>query len=361
MNDWQYTFDSVSRAEWIRQIETDLRQKPLSSLSASWWPGEELSPVIHPEDISGEPIRLPDFMFAQAPALLEWIDTHDLDARLLNTRILDALRYDTEILVLSAPARPGKETEDWLSSVHREMIQIEAELDTRSIHDLESWHQSWPVDIQLRLNRQEWNDNLYILLTDRESPHESILQRCRFVYSFPNSGSWTDIASSVFERLSTDIQSWVASGRNASAFFNHCILILDADPFFFKHILQSRVLQLIQMNIMRHHGVEPDIKSCSRLESHIWPALNEDPSRYLIRASMSALATALCGTGAMCIHHGDSMPDSPEFFRRIDRNIHHLLNLESEMYKGTDPLAGAYALELYTRKWAGSIRAKIKM
>ena len=49
------------------------------------------------------------------------------------------------------------------------------------------------------------------------------------------------------------------------------------------------------------------------------------------------------------------MNGNPEFYERIHRNIHYLLQLESDMYKGVDPLAGAYAIDLYTRSWAQNI------
>lgn len=361
MNDWQYTFDPVSKAEWILQIEKDLKQKPLSTLSTEWWPGEDLSPLIHAEDIQGDPICLPDFMFTRAPLILEWMDTQGIPSKLLNARILDALRYGAEHLVLAVEDPSQVNTGEWLDSVYRDMIRIEIGVHFNPLESLESLFQRLPGDLSVRLNREVIPDNDYIGLLKKDFASAAILNRCRFVYTLPSSGAWVESAVGVFRQIKEDLSYWLESGYEANTFFSQCMLCLEADAFFFKHILQTRVIQLIYFNLLQHFGVTPDPNFGKQLEIHIHPKQLEPPSKFLIRASMSALATALCGSLSLCIHHDQALTDRQEFFRRINRNIHHLLHLESEMNKGRDPLAGAYTLDSYTRKWTTGIWDRLQL
>jgi hypothetical protein len=62
---------------------------------------------------------------------------------------------------------------------------------------------------------------------------------------------------------------------------------------------------------------------------------------------MSSLAAFLTGITSLCIHHHEAEA-IPGFFRRIDRNLHHLLHLESGLPAGRDPLSGAYTIDFYS-------------
>ena len=90
------------------------------------------------------------------------------------------------------------------------------------------------------------------------------------------------------------------------------------------------------------------------LECHIYESTQESPEHFLIRASMSGLAASLAGSHTVCIHHS-SREETPDLYKRANRNIHHLLQLESAMYKGVDPMSGAISIDYYTRSWTQKI------
>ena len=117
------------------------------------------------------------------------------------------------------------------------------------------------------------------------------------------------------------------------------------------------MLQLLWLNLTKEERDKPD-KQSNYLECHISPRTNEPPEKYLIRASMASLAAFLTGAHALCIHHPETS-SSTDFYKRIDRNLHHLLHLESGLPSGKDPLAGAYTLDHYTRSWTQRIWEKI--
>src|SRR5690606_16626620 len=60
------SFSPVSKADWLRQVEQDLKGKPPSSVAAEWWPGEPIDPFL---DASDEPgiVSLPDEWFVRTP------------------------------------------------------------------------------------------------------------------------------------------------------------------------------------------------------------------------------------------------------------------------------------------------------
>ena len=99
MKEWAYTFDAVSKEQWIRQIESDLKQKTIASLQSEWWPGEPLMPLLHRDDVTEETVSLPISLFTQPPLIAEWISTSGQQATAINQQILDALRQDTHLLI----------------------------------------------------------------------------------------------------------------------------------------------------------------------------------------------------------------------------------------------------------------------
>ena len=133
-------------------------------------------------------------------------------------------------------------------------------------------------------------------------------------------------------------------------FLENVVLQFEPDKNYFKQVIQTRTIQLLWLNFPE---CEKNI-TFSPIEIHI---LNRDgihPDQFLIHAAASSLAASLTGAGTLCIHHNRSK-DYPDFYSRISRNIHHLLQLECNMYRGRDPLAGAYMIDFYTKKWTTEI------
>lgn len=358
MKEWAYTFDAVSKEKWIRQIETDLRQKPVSSLQSAWWPDALLMPLVHPEDIYDEPVRLPDSFFEEPPLITEMIEAGGMTAALVNQQILKALQQGAQSIIIRL--NPGEQLLDerWLEGVNREMVTLAlqpANIKKETIADLKK---SLTERIQLRCERHDqtlsFNELIYAF-----SQESHLLKSLKFIYRFPSSGIWDKEAAHVFNILFADLNTWLATGFDATSFFAQCILALEADQTFFKQIIQTRVLHMIWQNLRAHHGdLTSDIHQ-HYLECHINQNQQEKPANFLIRASMSALAASLSGTHGLCIHH--SHQPEASFFERNNRNLHHLLHLESGMYKGTDPLAGAYALDYHTTLWTKSIWEQLNL
>jgi methylmalonyl-CoA mutase N-terminal domain/subunit len=87
------------------------------------------------------------------------------------------------------------------------------------------------------------------------------------------------------------------------------------------------------------------------------PKEGESPDAYLVRATSSAVAANVAGVSGLCIHHHEQ--PAGDHYRRNNRNIHHLLHMESGLPKQADPMAGAYAIDHYTAAWATAIWEKL--
>lgn len=353
MKEWEYTFDSVSREDWIKQIESDLRQKPLSSLQGEWWPGEPLLSLLHPDDLEGEPVRLPDHFFNQPPRITEFIIANDIPSIEVNQKILECLQFGTQSIIVQTDLFESNNYEDWFKGVMKEIVSLSIQPDNPEQEIINHLSIQTQKELLYRLKRNEHSFPINKIL-DACLPDHPAADSLRFVYDFPSSGNWIEQTSQILNRLLKDLDEWKSYDLKHEAFFDQCILSVQADASYFKHIIQTRVLHLLWQNIKDHDGLDPKVGDENYLECHILQNEKENPELFLIRASMSALAAALSGTHALCVHHSDQK-DTDTYFRRINRNINHLLNLESGMYKGMDPLAGSVALDFHARTWTKKI------
>jgi len=354
MKEWEYTFDAVSRAEWIRQITTDLKQKSLASLAGEWWDGEARQPVLHQEDLHDEIVRLPNYLFHQPPVITEDVAFTTAQATEVNSYILSALQQGVQSILFHIPSTETKFNAEWVKNVRLDWITFQVETDTLTNESLHSFLEQMPEHAIFRMVRTESSISLASILSAKKQTSSVDINSIRFIYRFASTGQWTENTSGIFNRLLADLADWEALGFELAAFLQQCILILEADQDYFKQIIQTRVLHLLWHNLNQLYQKDSLEFTNKYLETHIIQNEHEKPEHFLIRASMSALASSLSGSGALCIHHSKD-ESNPTFFQRINRNIHHLLELESGMYKGVDPLAGAYSLDYPTKLWTAVI------
>ncbi len=360
MNDWAYTFDPVSKKAWIEQIEKDLRGKPLDYLLDEWWPGEPMQPLLHQEDAATSIVRLPDHLFKSPPRITELIKISKYAASEVNDQLLEALKFGAENIIIQCDSLNDLPLEAWLKDVHLEMVSIQLEPSNFSVDNVRSIRNYLPKGVKVRINRNADRsvelDKIITSIVASEISPETVC----FVYNFPSTGAWNDTTAQTLNLLLTDLSQWDAAGLDQLKFFNQTSLKLEGDPSYFKQIVQTRVLHLVWQNLIASKNLDSKISNDTYLECHIHDAEDKNPDQYLIRASMSGLAASLVGTPVLCIHHL-SMLANEDFYKRSNRNIHHLLHLESNMYQQTDPLAGAYTIDNYTMQWTEKIWAALNI
>lgn len=354
MKDWEYTFDPVSKADWIRQITTDLKQKPLESLSGEWWEGEPIRPVIHMEDMSEEVVRLPDFLFNQPPQIIEQISIAFISPEAVNTSILESLQFGAQSIILQlAPSEEHFNTQ-WIKDVRLDWITFQIAKESYTAAPGIAFIKNLPEQVFIRIKRGDSSNPLSSNLQSENKSSPPDISSLRFIYHFQSTGNWIEKTTATLNKLITDLQEWNANGFETSAFFKQCTLTLEADQDYFKQIIQTRSLHVLWQNLNSYYSTDAQLVDGRYLETHIGQKKDEKPDLFLVRASMSALAATIAGAGAVCIHHSVE-ERTPLFYRRINRNIHHLLELESGMYKGLDPLAGAFSMDYNIKRWVTRI------
>ena len=354
MKDWEYTFDPVSKADWIRQITTDLKQKPLESLSGEWWEGEPIRPVIHMEDMSEEVVRLPDFLFNQPPQIIEQITVAFISPEAVNTSILEALQFGAQSIILQLSPSEEHFNTQWIKDVRLDWITFQIEKEPYTAAPGIAFIKNLPEQVFIRIKRGDSSNPLSSNLQSENTSSRLDISSLRFIYHFQSTGNWIEKTTATLNKLITDLQEWNANGFETSAFFKQCTLTLEADQDYFKQIIQTRSLHVLWQNLNSYYGTDAQLVDGRYLETHIGQKKDEKPDLFLVRASMSAMAASIAGAGAVCIHH--SVEEStPRFYKRINRNIHHLLELESDMYKGLDPLAGAFSMDYTIIRWVTRI------
>ncbi len=354
MKDWEYTFEPVSKAEWIRQITSDLKQKPLESLSGEWWEGEPGWPVLHTEDMTDEMVRLPDFLFNHPPPIIEQISVAFNSPEAINTSILEALQFGAQSVILQLTSTEEHFNTQWIRDVRLDWITFQIEKEPYTAAPGIAFIKNLPEQISIRIKRGDSSRPLSSNLQSKNTSSPPDISSLRFIYHFQSTGNWIEKTTATFNTLIADLQEWNANGFETSAFFSQCTLTLEADQDYFKQIIQTRSLHVLWQNLNMYYCKDVQLVDGRYLETHIGQKKDEKPDLFLVRASMSALAASLAGAGAVCIHH--SIEEStPLFYQRINRNIHHLLELESGMYKGTDPLAGAFSMDFHIKRWVTRI------
>lgn len=352
MDDWKYTFPPVSKNEWLQQIEKDLKGTSPDSLSAEWWHGEVVNPFHHKEDLP-EPVVLPGDFFKQPPLFIEWIDASTHDKKEMHDQIMSALQWGAQSLIFAFQKNTLPDFKSLLEGVFSNLVDISLHLKADDLKDIIS--QEIPFDYILRIQRDAASSSGFLdpalAIQARKNP-------MRFVYDVSPGDQWFDGVANTFQLIQNDFHYYGTKTNRSDSYLDNCIIRYEADQSYLKQIIQIRAIQLVWANfyatLTNNHVVYS-----SPVECHIRHTGDPDPDKYLIKASSSSLAASLTGIQALCIHHakGDGIPG---YYERINRNIHHLLSLESQMYQGMDPLSGAYSIDYYTRKWAEEIMKRIQ-
>ena len=349
MKEWKYTYDTVNKSEWIDQIKKDLKDGPIEKLFSEWWPGETRIPFHHKEDVPSDPVVLPAQFFDSPPQIIEWI-TPSPHSNLVQMQISASLNYGAQSIIVEQVDSVEVEYAAWLRGVFPEMIHLALNTDVEKVKSDISWLSGLPTPSSVRIERGNISSSTFMATgweLERSSGHP-----VKFIYRFTPS-DWIESTTRKLKQILNDLHHWANEGLDAGSYFSKCILVYDSPKEFFLQLIEVRSLQLLWLNILDqyHAGFT---SGRSPVEFHIRPLNETDPNLYLVRAATSSLAASLSGVQGICIHHLTS-EGTPDFYTRVDRNTHHLLHLESEMYKGSDPLAGSFTLDYYTRKWAEEI------
>ncbi len=359
MKEWSYSYHAISKADWLRQIEADLKGAPLDSLFTSFRKGELLDPFIHKDDLQGPVVRLPDGLFLHPPTLTEWITSAGLTPQEINQWIIQALTQDVQSIVLELTDTGPEFESGWLEGVYPDMILLQAEIRNSQDLHFSAMTTVLPTDTVFRINRTSMASFPSVFSNDTGETRMGYQVNNRFVYSIPQEGDPVELLQAVLQLVSSDLGVWIEAGLPATDYLQRCIFRINAPEPYILHLLLVRTFHLLWQNFYAWHTGQTLSKKVKYLELHILQKDEESQESFLIRASMSGLAASLSGTHFIVFRLTNGVSSS-FMNRRTSRNVHHLLHLESTMFRGMDPLSGAYSLDYYTQRWAQEVWEKLK-
>jgi hypothetical protein len=352
MREWQYGFNAVTKSEWFAQIQQDLKGQSVESLTGEWWPGEPILPFLHAEDKDWPAIRLSDEIFQRPPVIIEYVDARQSANDTINARILEGLLYGAQHVQIHCQPDQLKHSSAWLQDVLMDMVRIEFLVDDSQPGSESEGMKSIPAGCKWRATVSGKNEiRIDIAQFARQTGNNHLSNFC-FAYEIPSGGNFIEQAIQAYQSLTDDIRALTEAGFDKMQYLDAIVWKLSADSDYFKHLIQLRVLHLLWRNFYQLQ-TRQDIAS-AYLESHMMMKQDEKPDQYLIRGASNALAAALGGAQAVCIST-PTISNSPTYYHRINRNINHLLHLESGLPPKKDPMAGAWVPDYYTYQWTKRI------
>ncbi|WP_421795977.1 methylmalonyl-CoA mutase family protein [Haliscomenobacter sp.] len=350
-----FSFPETPYADWLQQLEKDLKGKPWTDLQ--WHLGDDIvvDPFYHPDQYF--PQRLP-LLAGQSKA--QWAIGESLeiaDFKLGNQEILAALEGGTEALELHLSSPMG--TEDWavllenvqleyiaLNLVLREINQepgvfleglqdyiIKQGFEPEKLHGSIDFGKK-PVPIA---TLQKYLPGFKLGVVDGLGLHQGHTASAQELAGLLQAGEvYLAAASSTeLETVAQSILFKVALGKS-----------------YFVEIAKLRALHILWFNVLKAYGVQ---KSGVSISAHFAPdSQDENTNTNMIRAATQAMSAIIGGAQELYVLPSNvGAGESPTpFTRRIARNVQHLLRQESYLDKVQDPAAGSYYVEKLTEELA---------
>jgi methylmalonyl-CoA mutase len=370
-------FPPVSKAEWLRQIEKDLKGRPLDALYWQLTPDLRIDPFGHIDDWPVSPV--PQVAMPAGWEIGEDIDAgHPDAAEHIQTALLggaEGLRF-----IFSAPYRIG-ELAHLLEGIYIDYI---------GLHFAGPGLTEAPGAFLAELAR---------IAADKGVSTGSL--RGSLAYDPAN----TAVASLTDWRYAADLMPYVQATfpgfrlftidgcpayRGAAQVVDELADLLQRgrmyltklgergiDPAdtaarlqftiaigtnYFVEMAKLRAFRILWLNLMREAGAAPE-----------WPCIDAvfHPSAYSdilftnqVRATTMAMSAILGGAQRLTVRPYDADREAqatypPALGRRIARNVQHLLKMESALDQTADPAAGSYFIEKLTAQIAEAVWTKM--
>lgn len=368
-------FPPVSKADWLRQIAKDLKDKPLEDLNWSLSDGLVVSPFVHADDFVSAPepiseqsisweicedvvVQEPVAANRQAKEALEggaeslcfWLD-NSLEAAAFE-QLLEGIYLDFIGLHFAGRAileNPG------MVFMNLEKLAQQRGLSTTQLRGSIAYD---PLPVSKTV---DWRYLAELIEYVRvKFPQFKIIQVSTPELRSEGAASGAAIPPE---------QSSGVLLRNANTYLTKLaergIPIVDivgtmqfsvlVGKSYFLEIARLRAIKLLWFNVLKAWGVplqSPVINARFQPEAY-----SDDLYTNMIRATTMAMSAVQGGADRLTVLPYDAgreaRADYPQAFaRRVARNVQHLLKMESSLDEVPDPAAGSYYIETLTRQLA---------
>ncbi len=356
-------FAPATKAQWLAQIEKELKGKSYESLFWQLGDGISVEPFYTREEMdeTPQPIDFP----AYSPV---WKIGEDIaintDTAAARKTLLEALEGG-----VNAP-RLIVQNENWtgaLEDVHLEMIELHLAGESGMI----------VADFKNYLDGQNLNPEklkgAFHFDPDSAAPEKAVAFFKKWKDELPHFQLFTingtifwkgneHIADELFQILEKAVQLLDAltdAGFPAEAIAPRIRFSIAIGVGYFAEMAKIRALKILWANVLEAYRV-PDFSIFT--EVHFAPAAyDENANTNMIRGTAMALCAAVAGADRITVLPSNALTGAPDnFSRRIARNVQHILQLESHIGKVTDPAAGSYFIEKLTAAFVEKVWEKIQ-
>lgn len=325
-------FKKINKSQWLEKVEKDLKGKPMEGLNWSFDSNHNYSPFFSSEDVEKAHVT----NCKSNNWIIEEYFTFDSNID-LNARILEALRQGVECIQIDFGQNTNEADFDIITKdIHLSYISVVLRADAK---DLATLTEKWITHLEgindtdtikwiIALPHTEWKSTLE-KLTHLSIPGIRLCFACN-----------THNSLSIVERLKlikkeTDaLQSYLKS-KNTSLELQ---LESTVGEKYYENIVYLRCLNLL-------------VGSKAKIAVYCDTSQYTDEHSNKIKITSQALSIATGGASNICLPHSDitNTVTGTEHSRRISRNVHHLLKMESYLDRVSDPAAGSYAFERITK------------
>ena len=322
-------FSAYSTQDWLQKTEKDLKGKSLDELSWSWDDNMAFAPAYF-ESLSADfKLQTNDKPWSIGESFTVKSPTET------NHAILEALNMGVERLQLTLSDTLSKE--DWTKLLDKVILNyiilcIDLNVDTRSAETLADY-----------LKGQEWTPAQLYLITEPNTilPQPLMVSKCSSVDIHIQLDS---PAKHLANQMRIAEQNLIETKQTKAIQFK---MILSQS--FYHNIAWIQAAQIIWQNILDAHQLDPI--SPIHMVAHIQDNPHLDENTQKINATIQAISAVVSGVQSLIIHP-QVATQNPSFERRINRNIQHLMKLESYMDQVMNPTDGAYYFEQLTKELA---------
>jgi len=344
-------FAAVSAEAWLAKITLDLKGKNLETLNHSVGKNLVLTPFHHADTLSASAGPI-----ARDTQDNEWLIGESFligdDLTSTNKAMLHALENGVEAINISFDRKLTQDDFNKLfEKIEPSYIHIHFTLDP-SLDPLESLSEFAKI-LPEKIGDK---NNFYGSISGVRIPDQA-LQNWKNIH-LPNfkTGSIEAPFGDPVDQLTTLINGGVEvlSKSQDVAMANEVIFKVKIGTDFFLEIAKLRALRILWANVLQSYELEHTIYPKIMVE-FATSSQTEDPNQNMIRATTMAMAAALGGADFLTVLPADGEDNTSSFYRRIARNVQHILKMESFLNRVKDVAAGSYYVETLTTKIGAAV------
>jgi methylmalonyl-CoA mutase len=351
-------FAPVSKEEWLKKIEKELKGQPLESLDWALQGGLRASPFAHREDWPFETPPLPAERLNNDWEIGEEIPVHTIhEARQL---ALEAIENGVQAprWTLKRPLRLH-EWQELLGGIDMALVSTHI----AGIQKAEDFPAIWKTFfemVQSHPQRLSLRGSIYIhgiAYAEEGFAREMapLLERGAMALpgfrlltvnghlDFKGPEGVVDELTGILARGASIMDRYTSLGLAPDRVHHHIQLSVAVGTAYFLEIAKIRALKLLWAHLMDAYGITN--LSLPPIDVRFAPASQTaDPHQNMIRAATQAMSAVIAGVDRLTVQPAEDTA----FGRRIARNVQHLLKMESYLDRVIDPAAGSYYIEKLT-------------